>query len=351
MPDTSPTGSGGTFTSEPEEVFTVFHRGSRLHAAVSINSTIRGPALGGTRFRQYPTLDAAVSDASNLAEAMTLKNAVAGLPFGGGKAVLIGDPATDKTRELLVDYAFLLDTLQGRYVTAEDVGMSMADMDLLREHTAHVTGTSVERGGSGDPSPLTAVGVMSAMEAAGEHLWGSRELSGKHVAISGLGKVGSSLARLLLEAGSRVTATDLSERAAQSLRGAGPIEYVTTDEIHRVACDIFSPCALGGVLNEATVPELRCPLVVGAANNQLAAPEIADLLAETGILYVPDFVANAGGVINIANEHTGYDLERATTQVKEIFGTTTIVLDMAIRDGTTPLAAAFALARQRLAAA
>jgi valine dehydrogenase (NAD+) len=351
MPDTSPTESRGTFTSEPEEVFTVFHRGSRLHAAVSINSTARGPALGGTRFRQYPTLDAAVSDATNLAEAMTLKNAVAGLPFGGGKAVLIGDPATDKTRELLVDYALLLDTLQGRYVTAEDVGMSMADMDLLREHTAHVTGTSVERGGSGDPSPLTAVGVMSAMQAAGEHLWGSRELSGKHVAISGLGKVGSSLARLLLESGSRVTATDLSERAAQSLGGAGPIEYVTTDQIHRVACDLFSPCALGGVLNDATVPELRCPLVVGAANNQLAAPEIANLLAETGILYVPDFVANAGGVINIANEHIGYDLERATTQVKEIFGTTTIVLDMAISDGTTPLAAAFALARQRLAAA
>jgi glutamate dehydrogenase/leucine dehydrogenase len=351
MPETSSARQGDAFISEPEEVFTVFHRGSRLHAAVAINSTLRGPALGGTRFRQYPTLDAAVSDARNLAEAMTLKNAVAGLPFGGGKAVLIGDPATDKTRELLIDYAFLLDTLRGRYVTAEDVGMSMADMDLLREHTAHVTGTSVERGGSGDPSPLTAVGVMSAMEAAAAHLWGSRELSGKHVAISGLGKVGSSLARLLLEGGCRVTATDLSERAAQSLGGAGTIELVTTDEIHRVVCDIFSPCALGGVLNQATVPELRCPLVVGAANNQLAAPEIADLLAETGIVYVPDFVANAGGVINIANEHSGYDLERATSQVKEIFGTTTTVLGMAAKDGITPLAAAFALARQRLAAA
>jgi glutamate dehydrogenase/leucine dehydrogenase len=340
-----------SFLSEPEEVFTVFHRGSRLRAAVAINSTVLGPALGGTRFRPYPTLDAAVADARNLAEAMTLKNAVAGVPFGGGKAVLIGDPATDKTPELLVDYAELLNTLRGRYITAEDVGMTMSDMDELRRHTAHVTGTSVETGGSGDPSPLTAVGVMSAMEAAAQHRFGTRALSGRHVSISGLGKVGSALARLLLGAGCRVTATDVSGSAAERLRDAGPIELVAPQDAHKVRCDIFAPCALGGVLNDQTLPQLGCEMVVGAANNQLASPVVADELRHREILYVPDFVANAGGVINIAHEHLGYDLERATAHVKEIFGTTTTVLDMAARAGSTPLSAAFALAKKRLDAA
>jgi valine dehydrogenase (NAD+) len=337
------------FTSEPEEVFTVFHRGSHLNAAVAINSTVLGPALGGTRFRPYPTLDAAVADARNLAEAMTLKNAVARVPFGGGKAVLIGDPSTDKTHELLADYASLLNSLRGRYVTAEDVGMTMADMDELRRHTAHVTGTSVEIGGSGDPSPLTAVGVMSAMEAAAEHRFGSRDLAGKHVSISGLGKVGSALARLLLGTGCRVTATDVSGAAAERLRDAGALEIVAPEDAHKVRCDIYSPCALGGALNERTVPELACEMVVGAANNQLSSPEIADRLQERGILYVPDFVGNAGGVINIAHEHLGYDLDRATAHVKEIFGTTLTVLSMAADTDVTPLSAALELARERLA--
>jgi glutamate dehydrogenase/leucine dehydrogenase len=351
MSETPARGTTHDFPTEPEEVFTVFHRSSRLHAAVAINSTVLGPALGGTRFRSYPTLDAAVADARNLAGAMTLKNAVAGIDFGGGKAVIIGDPGTEKTPELLDDYARLLNTLRGRYITAEDVGMTISDMDRLRQTTEHVAGISVDLGGSGDPSPLTAVGVMSAIEAASEHTWGTPELAGRHVSVSGLGKVGGSLARLLIEAGCNLTVSDISEPAVDALRRTGSVSVVPTEDAHRVPCDIFAPCALGGVLNEHTVSELRCHVVCGAANNQLTSPEIAGLLRQSDILYVPDFVANAGGVINIANEHGGYDPERALAQVKEISRTVTRVLRTSSDRGITPLAAATDLARERLTSA
>jgi glutamate dehydrogenase/leucine dehydrogenase len=338
-----------SYPGDPEEVFTVWHRHSGLNAAVAINSTVRGPALGGARFRAYPDLDSAVTEACNLAEAMTLKTAVAGIPFGGGKAVLIGDPAITKTTELLIDYASLLNTLRGRYITAEDVGATRDDMDLLKQHTTFVAGTSVELGGSGDPSPLTAVGVLSAMRAAAARSFGSDDLEGRHVAVSGLGKVGSALVELLLERHCQVTAADVSAKAIERVAGLGAVEMVAPSYIHRTPCDIFAPCALGGVLNELTVGELQCTIVCGAANNQLSAPEIGDLLQVSGILYVPDFVANAGGVINIANEPMGYDPDRARSQVEEIYTTTSTILDRAVEHRTTPLAAAMSLAKERLA--
>jgi valine dehydrogenase (NAD+) len=343
---TSPT---DTFPGLPEEVLTVWHRHSRLHAAIAIHSTVRGPALGGTRIRVYPDLDSAVREACNLAEAMSLKNAVAGLPFGGGKAVLIGDPGTIKTPELLEDYAGVLNTLQGRYITAADVGSTQADMDALRDHTTFVAGTSISRGGSGDPSPMTAFGVLCAMEAGSEQIWGTRELAGRHVAVSGLGKVGSELVRLLLGQGCRVSAADSSDQAIERARAAGPVEVVAADQIHQVDCDAFAPCALGGALNDRTVGELGCRLVAGAANNQLSAPPVAEALAARGIVYVPDFVANAGGVINIAHEYLGYDERQARAHVREIFTTTATILHRSGEQSITPLAAAMELARERLA--
>lgn len=338
------------FPPPPEEVFTVWHRDSRLYAAVAIHSTVRGPALGGTQIRVYPTLDAAVSEACNLAEAMSLKTAVAGLPFGGGKAVLIGDPTTIKTPELFVDYAALLNALRGRYITAADVGSTQADMDALSDHTRFVAGTSVSRGGSGDPSPMTAFGVLCAMEAGSAHIWGTRHLAGRHVAVSGLGKVGAEVVRLLLEQGCRVSAADVSEQALRSVTVFGPIDVVAPDKIHQVECDVFAPCALGGVLSERSVGELRCQLIVGAANNQLENPSIADTLAARGIVYIPDFVANAGGVINIAHEYLGYDEGRAREQVRGILATTETILGRSQEQAITPVAAAMALAQERLVA-
>jgi glutamate dehydrogenase/leucine dehydrogenase len=334
--------------SDHEEVLTVWHRQSRLHAVIAIHSTVRGPALGGCRFRAYPSLDSAVAEACNLSEAMTLKSAVAGLPFGGGKSVLIGDPNTTKTVELLRDFAALLTTLDGRYITAEDVGTTQKDMDLLRDHTRFVTGTSIDRGGSGDPSPMTAYGVLCAMEAAADHQWGSSGLAGRRVAISGVGKVGSELCRLLFERGCELTVADVSPQAVRSVQAFGPINSIPTDQIHKVDCDIFAPCALGGALNERTIGELRCELIVGAANNQLSNPQIAERLVELGFTYVPDFVANAGGVINIAHEHLGYDESRARAHVREIYTTTESILRQSAELKITPLEAAFALAKERL---
>jgi valine dehydrogenase (NAD+) len=345
------TSSNDNFPGLPEEVLTVWHRHSRLHTAIAVHSTVRGPALGGTRIRVYRDLDSAVREACNLAEAMSLKNAVAGLPFGGGKAVLIGDPATIKTPELLADYAAVLNKLQGRYITAADVGSTEADMDSLRDHTRFVAGTSVSRGGSGDPSPMTAFGVTCAMEACSVQMWGTRDLAGRDVAVSGLGKVGSELVRLLLERGCRVSVADPSKQAVERASALGPIEVVATDHIHKVDCDIFAPCALGGVLNDRTIVELRCRQIVGAANNQLSSPSIADGLAARDIVYVPDFVANAGGVVNIAHEYMGYDEAQARAHVQQIFTTTGTILGRAEEQAITPLAAAMKLARERLVAA
>ena len=281
---------------------------------------------------------------------MTLKNAVAGLPFGGGKAVLIGDPATIKTPELLTDYAGLLNALRGRYVTAADVGSTQADMDALRDHTTFVAGTSLSRGGSGDPSPMTAFGVICAMEAGSDRIWGTRDLSGRHVAVSGLGKVGSEVVKLLLERHCRISAADVSNRALETVSELGGIDVVGPEQIHQVACDIFTPCALGGVLNDRTVGELKCRLVVGAANNQLSTLSIADKLAASDIVYIPDFVANAGGVVNIAHEYLGYDEDEARAHVQQIYTTTETILCRSAEQSSTPLRAAMALAEERLAA-
>jgi len=284
-----------------------------------------------------------------LARGMTYKSAAAGLDLGGGKAVIMGDPATTKSEALLRAYGRFVESLSGRYVTAEDVGTAQADMDVIFRETRYVTGVSRVLGGSGDPSAATAYGVWWAMKAVLETLDGTAALTDRHVVVSGVGKVGTSLVRHLVEERARVTVTDVSDAALERVRRDFDIEVAPADQAHTVACDLYSPCALGAALNRQTIPELKCRAVVGSANNQLADPGCAALLEDRGILYAPDFIVNAGGVINIAEELTGYHRERAYAGIRRIFDTTKWVIAQAKTAGTTTAAAAEALAERRIA--
>ena len=319
-----------------------------LRAIIAIHSTRLGPALGGTRFHPYHSEDDALEDVLRLARGMTYKAAAAGLDLGGGKAVILGDPLTDKTEALLRAYGRFVDSLGGRYVTAEDMGTTQADMDLIRRETRHVTGVSRSLGGSGDPSAATAHGVLHAMRAVARHLWGTTDLHGRHVVVSGVGKVGYDLARQLVEHRARVTVSDVSPAALDRARRDLGVEVAPVEKAHAVECDVFSPCALGGVLHAGTIPELRCAAVVGCANNQLADPDCVQLLEEAGVLYAPDYVVNAGGVINIADELRGYHRERAYANVRRIFHTTSAVLAAATLERVTTAEAADRMAERRM---
>ncbi len=324
---------------------------SGLDAIIAIHSTVLGPALGGTRFHAYDEPDEALTDVLRLARAMTSKAAVAGLDLGGGKAVILGDPATLRTDELILAYGRFVDSLGGAYLTAEDVGTTQADMDLIRSVTPHVTGVSESLGGSGDPSAATALGVLHAMRAAAAHRFGSDDLAGLRVAVSGVGKVGGALVAHLADAGAQVTIADVDAARVAEVARAHQVEVVAPEVVHRVECDVLSPCALGGVLGPTTIPELRCAVVCGSANNQLLDRTDGDRLAAAGVLYVPDYVVNAGGIINIAEEVGGYDPERAATKVAAIRTTTAEILRLADAEGTTPAEAADRLAERRIAAA
>lgn len=321
---------------------------SGLMAIVAIHSTRLGPALGGTRFQRYPDEASALTDALRLSEGMTLKAAAAGLDLGGGKAVIVGDPALAGP-DLWAAYGRMVDRLGGAYITAEDVGTTVADMVEVRRHTRWVTGLPIDQGGSGDPSPMTARGVRAAMTAAAEHLWGTADLGGRRVAIQGVGKVGSGLARLLAADGAEVVVADARTDVARSVADAAGATVADPDEVLFADVDIVAPCALGAVLSPTTIPRLRCAAVVGSANNQLAHEGDAKLLADAGILYAPDFVANAGGIINIASEiDGGYDAEAAARRVDGIHDTMVAIFERADRDHTTPHAAAVAVATDRL---
>jgi valine dehydrogenase (NAD+) len=332
-----------------EQVVFCHDRRSGLRAIVAVHSTRLGPALGGTRFYPYASEAEGLEDVLRLARAMTYKAAVAGLDLGGGKAVIFGDPERDKTEALLRAYGRHVDALGGRYLTAEDVGTTQADMDTVRRETRFVTGVSRELGGSGDPSAATAYGLLWAMKAVARHLWGDPSLVGRHVALAGVGKVGTALLAHLAEERARVTAADVRRAAVER----AVAEEVAAEKIHAVDCDIYAPCALGGGLNAETIPELRCAAVVGAANNQLAdGVASARSLAEAGVLYAPDFVVNAGGLVNIAEELVpgGYHPDRAMTAVRRIFDTVTSVLQAAEADGVTTAEAADRLAEDRIGA-
>lgn len=324
-----------------------------LRALVAVHSTVLGPSLGGTRFRPYASLEDAALDVCRLARGMTYKHAACGNDQGGGKAVIIGEPAVLRSDALLDAYARFVDGLGGRYLTAEDVGTTQADMDRLRAVTPYVTGTSPELGGSGDPSPATAWGVRCAMGAVAARLWGDPSLAGRHVVVLGAGKVGSALARHLHEAGARLTLADVRADVVGALAAELGASVVGVDEAVTVECDILSPCALGAVLDVSTIPRLRCAAVCGAANNQLATDADGERVGERGVLYAPDYVVNAGGVINIADETApgGYDHDRAFARVAGIETTLGRIFDLADVQGVTTAAAADHIAEARIAAA
>ncbi len=333
-----------------EQIVYCHDRPSGLRAIIAIHSTRLGPALGGARFYPYASEDAALVDVLRLAKAMTYKAAVAGLDLGGGKAVIIGDPATVKSEALLRAYGRFVDGLGGRYLTAEDVGTTQADMDLIRRETDCVTGVSKSLGGSGDPSAATAYGLLWAMKAVARHVWADPSLDGRHVVVSGIGKVGGHLVGHLVGEGARVSVADVDAQAvSRAVADHGAAEVAVADA-HRVKCDIFSPCALGAVLDATTIAELGCATIVGSANNQLADADCATLLAKAGVTYATDYVVNAGGLINIADELApgGYNQERAYAAVQAIFDTTSRLLTMAEKAAVSTTEAADQLAERRM---
>ncbi|AGL13654.1 Glu/Leu/Phe/Val dehydrogenase dimerization region [Actinoplanes sp. N902-109] len=341
----------GTDAAGHEQVAFCQDRHTGLKAIISIYSTALGPALGGTRFYPYESEEAAVTDALNLSRGMAYKNALAGLDLGGGKAVIWGDPALDKSEALLRAYGRFVESLHGRYYTACDVGTYVPDMDVIARETRYVTGRSVEHGGAGDSSVLTAWGVFQGMRAAADHTWGSPTLAGRRVGIAGLGKVGKYLVGHLIEDGASVVATDVNESALDWARANHPEVDLVPDTETLIAgdIDVYAPCALGGALNDDTVPVLRARIVAGAANNQLAHPGIEKLLEERGILYAPDYVVNAGGVIQVADEIEGFNFERAKLRATKIFDTTGQILRLAADEGVPPAVAADRLAERRMA--
>ncbi|MFF3562072.1 Leu/Phe/Val dehydrogenase [Streptomyces sp. NPDC002574] len=335
-----------------EQVVLCQDRDTGLKAVIAIHSTALGPALGGTRFHAYASDEEAVADALNLARGMSYKNALAGLDLGGGKAVIIGDPDTVKSEELLLAYGRFVASLGGRYVTACDVGTYVADMDVVaRANPQWTTGRSPENGGAGDSSVLTAWGVFQGMRAAAQAKWGEPTLRGRRVGVAGVGKVGHHLVEHLVEDGAEVVITDVRGEAVERIISRHPQVTAVTDAdvLIRTPLDVYAPCALGGALNDDTVPALTATIVCGAANNQLAHPGVEKDLADRGILYAPDYVVNAGGVIQVADELHGFDFERARGKATKIFDTTLAIFERAAADGIPPAAAADRLAEQRMA--
>ncbi|MFN2478149.1 MAG: Glu/Leu/Phe/Val dehydrogenase [Pseudonocardiaceae bacterium] len=324
---------------------------SGLRAIIAIHSTALGPALGGTRFHPYPSEDDALADVLHLSCAMSYKNALAGLDHGGGKAVILGDPARDKTEALLRAYGRFVQSLGGRYITACDVGTYVEDMDVVARESEFVTGRSLSHGGAGDSSILTAFGVFQGMRAAAEHVWGAPTLSGRRVGVAGVGKVGKLLVDHLLADGASVIVADVSQRAIEHVCTAHSEVIVApdTEALVREPIDVYAPCALGSALDVPTVTALRAKVVCGGANNQLEHPGIEKLLDERGILYVPDYVVNSGGVVQVADEIGGFDFQRAKARVAKIFDTTREIFELAERDGVPPAVAADHLAERRMA--
>ncbi|MFI6289459.1 Leu/Phe/Val dehydrogenase [Streptomyces sp. NPDC051018] len=337
-----------------EQVVLCQDRATGLRAVIAIHSTALGPALGGTRFYPYASEAEAIADALNLSRGMSYKNAMAGLDHGGGKAVIMGDPETLKSEELLLAYGRFVDSLGGRYVTACDVGTYVADMDVVARSTRWATGRSPENGGAGDSSVLTAYGVFQGMRASARHLWGEASLSGRTVGVAGVGKVGHHLVNHLLEDGAEVVITDVRPESVQRILARNPQVTTVADTdvlIGLPGLDVYAPCALGGALNDDSVPRLTARIVCGAANNQLAHPGVEKDLADRQILYAPDYVVNAGGVIQVADELHGFDFDRCKAKAAKIYDTTLAIFARAKEDGIPPAAAADRIAEQRMAEA
>ncbi|HEX7717926.1 MAG TPA: Glu/Leu/Phe/Val dehydrogenase dimerization domain-containing protein [Marmoricola sp.] len=321
-----------------------------LRAIIAIHSTALGPALGGTRFYPYADEAAALADVLNLSRGMSYKAALAGLDLGGGKAVIIGDPGTQKTEALLRAYGRFVQSLHGRYITACDVGTFSADMDVVARECDFVTGRSTALGGAGDSSVLTAYGVFQGMRAAAEVTWGSPSLAGRTVGIAGVGKVGHHLVEHLLEDDARVVVTDVSAEAIARVTAAHPEvgSVASAAELVAQPLDVYAPCALGGALTDEVVEVLQARIVCGAANNQLAHEGVEKLLADAGVLYAPDYCVNSGGLIQVADEMAGFDFERAKARAADIFAVTHEVFRIAAEEQVPPSVAADRIAERRM---
>jgi valine dehydrogenase (NAD+) len=323
---------------------------SGLRAIIAIYSTAIGPALGGTRFYPYASEDDALADVLNLSRAMAYKAACAGLDLGGGKAVIIGDPSTDKSEALLRAYGRAVQSLGGRYYTACDVGTYVEDMDVVARESTFVTGRSPAHGGAGDSSILTAYGVFQGMRAAAKMAWDASTLRGRRVGVAGVGKVGHHLVEHLLDDGASVVVADVNAGAVERVRHLHPeVDVLDVDVLPTSAMDVYAPCALGGALSDEIVAALQARVVCGAANNQLAHPGIEKQLEERGVLYAPDYVVNSGGLIQVADEIEGYSEPRARAKAAGIYDTTLQIFRLAADEGVPPAVAADRLAERRMA--
>ena len=335
-----------------EQVVFCFDNSVGLRTIIAIHSTVLGPSLGGTRMWMYKTHDEALNDVLRLSRGMTYKAAVAGLKLGGGKAVIIADPNRDKSEALFRAYGRYVETLGGRYITAEDVGTSVADMQIVRKETKHVTGIDRAMGGGGDPSPLTALGVYYGIKACMKKATGSDSLKGKTMAVQGAGHVASYLCEYLAKEDAKIVVTDIFEEKAHEVVKKTGATYIAPEKIYDVDADVFCPCALGAIVNDETVPRLKAMIIAGGANNQLAnEARHGQALREKGILYAPDYVINAGGLINVYSEINGYDREDTVRQVQKIYDTLLHVFKTAERERIPTYEASNRIAEERLAQA
>lgn len=332
-----------------EQVVFCHDKDTGLKAIIGIHNTVLGPSLGGTRMWDYKSEWEALNDVLRLSRGMTFKSAVTGLDLGGGKAVIIGDAKTQKTPELMRRFGKFVDSLSGKYITAEDVGMETSDMDTVRDVTSHVVGISESKGGSGNPSPVTAYGVFMGMKAAAKHKFGTDSLKGKKVLVQGIGHVGEALVGHITEEGGEVMISDINTEKLNAVKDKYNAEIFQGDNLYTADVDIYSPCALGATINDDTVDLLKAKVVAGAANNQLANEEIhGTKLMDKGIVYAPDFLINAGGVINVYGELKGYDRKKTMSQTENIYDTTLEIMARAEKENITTNQAALKIAQARI---
>jgi leucine dehydrogenase len=321
-----------------------------LKAIIGIHNSVMGPALGGTRMFNYSNEWEALNDVLRLSRGMTFKSAITGLNIGGGKAVIIGDAKTQKTPELMRKFGEFVHSLSGRYITAEDVGMETADMDIVRDVTPYVTGISEERGGAGNPSPVTAFGVYMGMKAAAKQQFGSDVLTGKKVLVQGIGHVGEALVEYLTKEGALVTISDINEERLYEVGQKYNATVYTGTDVYAEEVDIYAPCAMGATINDVTIHKIKAKVIAGAANNQLANEVVhGAILQERGILYAPDFLINAGGIINVYAELAHYGKAEIMAKTENIYNTTLEIFDFAIANKMTTHQAALTIAQQRIA--
>lgn len=331
-----------------EQIIFCHDKDTSLKAIIGIHNTVLGPALGGTRMWNYENEWEALNDVLRLSSGMTFKSAITGLNLGGGKAVIIGNAKTHKTPELMRKFGEFVNSLSGKYITAEDVGMTTSDMDIVREVTPHVVGVSEGHGGSGNPAPNTAFGVFMGMKAAAKFKYGSDDLEGKSVFVQGVGNVGEALIKHLLKEGAKVTIADINREHLETVGNKYKVALYEGNDIYSQNMDIYAPCALGATINDDTINKIKAQIIAGSANNQLAEDRHGVMLQEKGIVYAPDFLINAGGLINVYAEIEHCDKQETIRKTENIYNTTLEILERAAQNGVTPNVAALKMAKERI---